>query len=393
MRSLIVTLFLVLISTSATPAEPAGESFAQRGYLDTGSLLSGERQDWEAAIDGLQVLGFTYVATAGEGPSVEVAAYLESKGIAVRPVTLQTESGSSKSGLYVIGPELQKSWAFTAPELPKGTALLWSDNGAGEIALWPMDPKGFEIGVLVHAGGKLHGPVQDPYPSRIGESLANAAERGLAGNVLVAAPDTVLFSLNIEAAAAAMNAPGAFDGEEFHTAWASRRFGDEAAADVVKSMDLFHRAHDKASGFTEVAEASNAILKKLQAGTTENANLDPIKDALRIAGVSLSTAERAAGKVPADRAESFKRQVTAPVTLFIQNLELLESLSRLSGAWKVYRALPTAPSRQRVAGMIPIAVNKAVTLESSLQKLPSGLKIQVPSPADIEALTKKLEED
>jgi hypothetical protein len=396
MRKNLFTLFLFILFATPVLADDETAPARQLGYLDNGPLLSGQAENWKADIDTLARLGFDYIGTRSAGPAGEVQDYLENNKLAVRHVIFPDQEDpvdAGKSPLRVLGENARKTWTAETTVLPEGNELLWPDEGAGEFANWPSDKRGFRIGVLLHAGNRDNGPVQDPYPPRIGESLAETAERGLDGNVLVAAPRVDVFLLNLEAAAAAHRAPGKFDADAFYTDWMSRRFGKESAVLAVKSMKLLHGAHEAASGFVAVSRASLDIIADLDKGTFRTIDMNPVNDAMRLASRSRTVAEEAAVKVPANKRDSFNRIIIRPAAAYEQNLLLLESVSELSNAWKIYRAFPSPVSRQRVDGLVAEAQARATALRTVLAETPGGETVRTPSPETIEALSVKLEAD
>ena len=380
-----IPLFLFCSGLAAEQETPS--AFDQRGYLDDGQLLAGETENWKELVDTLSRLDFNYIATRGVEPAQAVLDYLQKQGLTVQNVAFPGEleqEGADKPLLQVVGSKEQKLWAGGMLTPPQKGTLLWADDGSGRIAGWPLDTKGVELGVFLHAGGKHNGPVQDPYPAIIGESIRDAAKRGLTANALFAGPGIEPFLLNLEAAVAAMNNPQGFDADSFYAQWASRHFGERAAGLTVKSLKLLHGAHEQVGGFADIAAKSSEILATLQQEKPEGIDLNPVNDALRLSRRSLELANTAGEKVPSGQRETFKHQILLPAELYLQNLELLETLCKLSGAWKIYRAMPPSPvSQQRVAGLLAEAQGRAAIL-------PNTTGIHVPNPEDIETLAKKL---
>lgn len=379
-----IPLFLFCSGLAAEQETPS--VFSQRGYLDDGQLLAGKTENWQERVDTLSRLDFNYIATRGAEPAPAVLEYLQKQGLTVQNVTFpeDAQEGTEKPLLQVLGSKEQKLWAGGMLTPPQKGTLLWADDGSGGIAGWPSDLKGLEVGVFLHAGGKHNGPVQDPYPAIIVESIRQAAKRGLTANALFVAPGIEPFLLNLEAAAAAMNNPQGFDANSFYTQWARRHFGADAAGLTVKSLKLLHGAHEQVSGFADIAAKSSEILATLQQEKPAGIDMNPVNDALRLSRRSLELANEAGKKVPSGNREIFQRQILAPAELYLQNLELLESMCKLSGAWKIYRAMPGSPlSRQRVNGLLSEAQSRSA-------KLPDTPGISVPKPEDIEALNGKL---
>lgn len=395
---LVLPLFLLFSGLSADQETPP--AFSQRGYLDDGRLLGGKAEKWKEQVDTLSRLGFNYVATRGTEPAGPVVDYLLEQGLAVKTTVFLdevTDDAPGKGALQVIGVNSQKLWLGGMLTPPENSSLLWADDGSGKIAAWPPERKGFELGVLLHAGSAHNGPVQDPYPAIIGDSVREAAKRGLTANILVAGPGLEPFMLNLEAAAAAMKDPEGFDGYAFYDAWASRHFGADATLLTVKSLKLLHGAHEQVSGFSAISAKSMKILSDLQQEKPQGVDLNPVNDALRLTHRSLELANEAGKEVPTGQFEAFERQIQVPARLYLENLELLDSLCRLGGAWKIHRAMPSSPvSQQRVTGLLAEAQGRAEKLNTSLAKgsaagLPVGTDLRVPRPEEIEALAKKFE--
>ena len=395
---LVLPLFLLISGLSADQETPP--AFSQRGYLDDGRLLGGKAEKWKEQIDTLSRLGFNYVATRRIEPAGPVVDYLLEQGLAVKTTVFLdevTDDVPGKPSLQVVGGKSQKLWLGGMLAPAENSSLLWADNGSGKIAVWPSDSKGFELGVFLHAGGAHNGPVQDPYPALIGDSIREAAKRGLTANVLVASPDIEPFMLNLEATAAAMKNPEGFDGNGFYDVWASRHFGADATLLTVKSLKLLHGAHEQVSGFSAISVKSMKILSDLQQEKPQGVDLNPVNDALRLTRRSLELAIEAGKKVPAGQVEAYERLILVPASLYLENLELLETLCRLSGALKIHRAMPPSPvSQQRVTGLLAEAQGRAEKLNTSLAKgsaagLSVSTDLRVPQLEEIEALAKNFE--
>lgn len=399
-RLLLLALPLFLLLSGLPADQEAPPAFSQRGYLDDGQLLSGKAEKWKEQIDTLSRLGFNYVATRDTEPAGPVADYLREQGLAVKTTVFLdevTDDAPVKPSLHVIGGKSQKLWLGGLLTAPENSGLLWADDGAGTIVAWPSDAERLELGVLLHAGSAGNGPVQDPYPGLIGDSIREAAKRGLTANVLLAGPGLEPFMLNLEAAAAAMKNPEGFDGIAFYDTWASRHFGAEATLLTVKSLKLLHGAHEQVSGFSTIAARSMKILSDLQQEKPQGVDLNPVNDALRLVRRSLELANEAGKKVPAGQFENFERQILVPASLYLENLELQESLYRLSGAWKIHRAMPASPvSQQRVTALLAEAQDRSEKLHKSLAKhsaamLPVSTDLRLPQPEEIEALAKSFD--
>ncbi|MEE4216488.1 MAG: hypothetical protein V2I48_02675 [Xanthomonadales bacterium] len=399
-RLLLLALPLFLLFSGLPADEETPPVFSQRGFLDDGRLLSGKSEKWKEQVDTLTRLGFNYVATRGTEPAGPVADYLREQGLAVKTAVFldeATDDTPGKPSLHVMGGKSQKLWLGGLLTPPENSSLLWADGGSGKIVAWPSDGNELELGVFLHAGSAHNGPVQDPYPALIGGSIREAAKRGLTANVLVAGPGLEPFMLNLEAAAAAMKNPERFDGNAFYDAWASRHFGPEANVLTVKSLKLLHGAHEQVSGFGAISAKSMKILSDLQQEKPQGVDLNPVNDALRLARRSLELANQAGKKVPAAQSESFERQILVPASLYLENLELLESLCRLSGAWKIHRAMPPSPvSRQRVTGLLAEAQARSEKLNTHMAKgsaagLSVTTELRLPLPEEIGALAKKFE--
>ena len=390
-----IPLILLFSSLAAEPAPP----FGQRGVLDNGRLLNGQAENWKEIIDTLSHLRFNYIATTNGEADPAVAEYLAGKGLAIRTIRFQDvapDSPGDDPSLFVIGDNSQKLWNGGMLELPEKSELLWADDGSGKLDGGPFDKKGHDFGVFLHAGSPQNGPVQDPYPDLIGDSIKAATKRGLTANALIAAPDVETFNLNLEATAAALKNADHFDGDAFYLDWATRNFGTKAAATTVKSLKLLHGAHGYVRGFADISEKTAEILAGLAEDKTANIDLNPISDAIRLSRRSLELAQETAKKVPADKSRKFDSQILFPAEIFVQNLELLESLSQLSSAWKIFRMFPpNEVSRQRVTSLLAEAQGKAENLQTILAKGSGGERFKnpekwVPKPETIEALTNKL---
>ena len=382
-----------------TGQQDAPALFAQRGFLDNGQLLSGQAENWKEVIDTLSRLRFNYIATANAEADATVSEYLEDRGLTIRNINYQDEAADKpgkEHSLVVIGENSQKLWNGGMLELPENSKLLWADDGSGKLDSGPFDKKGHDFGVFLHAGSPQNGPVQDPYPGLLGDSIKAAIKRGLTANVLIAAPDVETFILNLEASSGALKQMGEFDGDAFYLDWATQNFGTKAAATTVKSLKLLHGAHTHVRGFADISKNTAEILAGLAEDKTGNIDLNPISDAIRLSRRSLELAQDATKKVPADKSKKFESQILFPAKIFAQNLELLESLSQLSNAWKIYRLFPpNEVSRQRVTGLLAEAQGKAENLQATLANGPGGEGFKnpenwVPKPESIEALTNKL---
>ena len=386
-----VTILLVLTLFSAPLL--AGEETPlprQLGFLDDGQVLTGPGDEWKKGVDTLARLGFTFVGTTAKLPGSEAREYLESMGLTIRHVTRSDNAdkdAASESSLLVLGEPAQKTWAAGTDGLPEGSELLWADDGAAEITAWPFDTRGFRLGILLHAGSARNGLVQDPYPGRIGESLVEARKRGMGDLVMIAAPSIDAYLLNLEAAAAAYRNPQGFDGDAFYRDWASRQFGTEAAELAAKSLKLLHGAHKHVDGFNSVMESSLEIIAALEQGRTVTTEINPVNDALNLSRRSRDLATEAAAKVPTDRRGAIENGVVQPAALFVHNLDLLESLSQLGSAWKIYSALPTEISRQRVESLVGQAHDRSVNLGEALGDSSGGI---AKAPERIAALSARL---
>lgn len=382
-----------------TGQQEAPALFAQRGFLDNGQLLSGQAENWKEIIDTLARLRFNYIATANAEADAAVSEYLEGRGLTIKNINYQDEAADKpgkEQSLVVIGENSQKLWNGSMLELPENSELLWADDGSGKLDGGPFDKKGHDFGVFLHAGSPQNGPVQDPYPGLIGDSIKAATKRGLTANALIVAPDVETYTLNLEATTAALKNADNFDGDAFYLDWATRNFGTKAAGTTVKSLKLLHGAHGYVRGFADTSKKTAEILAGLAEDKTANIDLNPISDAIRLSRRSLELAQETAKKVPADKSKMFDSQILFPATIFVQNLELLESLSQLSSAWKIFRMFPpNEVSRQRVTSLLAEAQGKAENLQATLARGPGGEGFKdrqnwVPKPETIEALANKL---
>ena len=387
--AVIIPLLFSLFSVPFVAAEESSPP-GQLGFLDEGQALTGPDEEWKERVDTLAGLGFTFIATTGEAPAAEIRDYLEARGLSIRQVfdgAGTNAGGPDEAWLRVLDEAAQKTWAAGAADIPVGSELLWADDGAAEIATWPFDTRGFRMGVLLHAGGARTGLVQDPYPDRIGETLAEATKRGLGGLVVIAAPSVDAYLLNLEAAAAAHRAPQAFDGDAFYNDWATRRFGADAAESTAKSLKILHGAHKHVDGFNSVTEASLKILGELEHGRAVSFDMGSVSSALELSRRSRDLAAGALQKVPDDRRVEFENRVIRPAGLFVQGVELLETLSQLGNAWKIHSALPSEISRQRIESLVTQAHARSMTLRTALGEQAGGLKN---APQRIEALSVKM---
>lgn len=393
MPRIFFSLLLSLSSAIAVAGDPASGAASQLGYLDGGGLLGGQDENWKETVDALADLGFEFIGGKGPAPAESVASYLESKGLAVRsvaPLDPAADGQPTAADLIVITETKQPQIIAGLLPLPTHKGLLWADDHAGRLTAWPPGGEEIDVGLLLHAGSALNGPVPDPYPKRIGSSLAEADERGLTGTVLVAAPDFDAFRLNIEAVTAALKDPQGFGHEAFYRDWARRSYGADAADQVVNSLKLLHGAQEQTGGFATVTASCTTLLEKLQNGKPQGTDLNPVMDALRKSRRSLAIAYQAAAQVPDKLGETYKRQIVHPANLYVRGIEALESMAQLGSAWKVYNALPAPMSRQRVESELAEAVAAARELRTALDELPDGAKVPSPAAKDIEALADRL---
>ncbi|MCW8925977.1 MAG: glycosyl hydrolase 115 family protein [Xanthomonadales bacterium] len=236
----------------------------------------------------------------------------------------------------------------------KDIQVLWADAGYAEFGGWPSDPKGYAMGIYIHAGVWHNQVVQDPYPARLARAFRDAAARGMTNNALVNGQSFKPFILNLEAAALAMWNPDLFDPEQFYRDWTRRYFGPAASEAAVQSFKRLHAAHQHIPGYRDVTKASQKILRALSEGKAAQIDIGPIRAALSLAKDSLSLALEAKRNVPPDSLDVFDDQLGYPVKIYVQNLELLESLADLNNALLQGKKTTdlAATARQRVRTLL-----------------------------------------
>lgn len=296
--------------------------------------------------------------------------------------TLVTDLWQEGRGLWLKGE-------FT-PD--RNMQILWADNGYADFGGWPEDQKGYPFGVYLHAGVWHNQVVQDPYPDLIQQALGEAAERGMTHNALVNGQSFKPFILNLEASARALWNPLEFDPERFYHEWTSRYFGTAASKDVVKVLKLLHEANGPVAGYRDVTKASQKIMKNLVQGIQQSYPAAAMKQSLKLAWKAEELARVSESQVPAGSIDVYDDQILFPVTLFRQNLELLESLILLNDA---------VTAEQDTAAAAGMARKRLATLHESLNAgsrwskwegwyLPENFRIHTPPPS-IEELEKLID--
>ena len=271
------------------------------------------------------------------------------------------------SDLWQEGRALWTSGDFS-PD--KTIQVLWADSGYAEFGGWPTDLKGYPMGIYIHAGVWHNQVVQDPYPARIGDAFREAAARGMTYNALVNGQSFKPFILNLEAAAQAMWNPESFDGGAFYQEWTTRYFGAAAAEATIESLELLHKAHGEEFGYRDITRSGRRILRNLKDENPKLPDLAATRAALTLARDSLQTARTAEQYVPPDGLDVFDDQVLFPITIYVQNLELLESLRLLNIAWLSLQGFDT--STESMPQLLDLATTARARLVSLLQSLEKG---------------------
>jgi hypothetical protein len=136
---------------------------------------------------------------------------------------------------------------------PKDFIIAWSDDGFGRFKYLPEDTRGYKFGTYMHAGYWKNHDVLDTYPGVVDEIMTMMYDKYDATHYMEVNGQTFRpFLLNIEAYAQSAILGDEFDGEAFYQEWATRYFGHQAAADVVKALKHLHEANQRRIGYVEI---------------------------------------------------------------------------------------------------------------------------------------------
>jgi hypothetical protein len=229
--------------------------------------------------------------------------------------------------LYTHGQDVWRTGRFNPP---KDYIMAWPNNGWGRFEGFPEDKRGYRFGAYMHAGYWLNHVVQDPYPTRIEESMRELLLRHDATHYCLVNGQTFRhFLLNIEAYARVVADPVGMVGEDFMRAFCTRYFGEAAAPHAVAALDLLHGVSGQ--GYVRllhwVTEAQDLLVSGNPPASfapfIERRDTEGVRTA-RL-GEALAEAERATALAD-DQCGFCHDYVELPVRLFLQTAELHRAL-------------------------------------------------------------------